>query len=226
MGYSTWRNPFASHVDVSKMSFRAGMRTDRSHNTHRNESYSSLLHLPPEFRNTIWSYAYSVQKVLFPVHATHKGGRIQLDHQGDTTKTPSAFHLPEVCRHIYAETALMSYRGNVFIYDVRHLKPMNRLLLVQRRAITSIEPYAEALEELTSSTGYPGSVSWKLLPSLVTIYVSNVAIEALELDTVTQWVDECQPGERLRILATNEWTTWEQQRLQRRGGGDIKVIFE
>jgi hypothetical protein len=54
----------------------------------------------------------------------------------------SAFHLPEVCRQIYAETATLAYSTNTFLlcsHDPFWLPWIRALSLTQREAITSIE---------------------------------------------------------------------------------------
>lgn len=56
-------------------------------------------------------------------------------------QVPAAFHLPEVCRQIYFEAALTSYRQNMFALNSGHLSTKNsitRLMAAQRRAIRSV----------------------------------------------------------------------------------------
>lgn len=68
-------------------------------------------------------------------------------HQRTPSRAVSAFHLPEVCRQVYAETALTSYRENSFVCDTIYIKrkhSMSRLMIAQRRAITTLEMDPEA----------------------------------------------------------------------------------
>jgi hypothetical protein len=56
----------------------------------------------------------------------------------------SAFHLPEVCRQIYSETAVLAYKLNIFIIGIgigrSNKKWIKKLLSAQRDAITAIAP--------------------------------------------------------------------------------------
>ncbi|KAJ8110973.1 hypothetical protein OPT61_g6315 [Boeremia exigua] len=89
-----------------------------------NTAASQLLRLPSEIRNLIWQYALSNELVRFR-SGHQKGGAVRYSYSGvshrarnlcDTIeelqpeKISSAFHLPEVCRQIYTETALLAYR--------------------------------------------------------------------------------------------------------------------
>jgi hypothetical protein len=56
----------------------------------------------------------------------------------------SAFHLPEVCRQIYSETAILAYKLNIFVIGIgigrSNKKWIKKLLPAQRDAITAIAP--------------------------------------------------------------------------------------
>ncbi|CAG5173409.1 uncharacterized protein ALTATR162_LOCUS7626 [Alternaria atra] len=96
----------------------------------RNARNSPLLRLPAEIRNMIFRYAVGgneihVQRAF--VYRTSKKWRDNSNsywhgratHLGDrrlkALAQGTAFHLPEVCRQIYAETATLSYATNTFI---------------------------------------------------------------------------------------------------------------
>jgi hypothetical protein len=51
----------------------------------------------------------------------------------------SAFHLPEVCRQIYAETATLAYSTNTFALFPLDLGWVETLSRTQRKAITRVE---------------------------------------------------------------------------------------
>jgi hypothetical protein len=97
----------------------------------RNAIESPLLRLPSEIQSIIWTFAVGVGLVYiryrclnerrrskFPLRATgygvaFDGRRISVTNN----KQLSAFHLPEVCRQIYAETATLAYSTNTFLLD-------------------------------------------------------------------------------------------------------------
>jgi hypothetical protein len=54
-------------------------------------------------------------------------------------RQPSAFHLPEVCRQIYAETATLAYSTNTFALFPLDLGWFETLSQTQRKAITRVE---------------------------------------------------------------------------------------
>jgi hypothetical protein len=65
---------------------------------------------------------------------------------------PLAFRLPEVCRQIYSEAALTSYKENVFrLYNFRCMSKLLELNEAQRNAITALEASPSFLAELVES---------------------------------------------------------------------------
>lgn len=58
-------------------------------------------------------------------------------------KLPVAFHLSEVCRQVYAETALVPYLHNTFyvlaLYLLLRGTVVQRLMVAQRQAIASVQ---------------------------------------------------------------------------------------
>jgi hypothetical protein len=65
---------------------------------------------------------------------------------------PLAFRLPEVCRQIYSEAALTSYKENVFrLYDSGCLSKLLQLNTAQRNAITALEASPGFLADLVES---------------------------------------------------------------------------
>jgi hypothetical protein len=110
----------------------------------RNALESPLLRLPPEVRNVIWTFAVGVdlvfirQKSKCPLRA--KGYGVSFDgemRRFEEDRQLSAFHLPEVCRQIYAETATLAYSTNTFLlYGTEWIRALS---LTQRRAISRVE---------------------------------------------------------------------------------------
>lgn len=79
------------------------------------------------------------------------------------TGKPSAFHLPEVCRQIYAETATLGYKLSTFYFSDIDDTWVTSLLPAQRDAITNlqldlwkIDSYLDSLPEMTFRTIFPG----------------------------------------------------------------------
>jgi hypothetical protein len=112
----------------------------------RNATESPLLRLPREIRSIIWTYA--VQVDLVRIQSKRQGpqrvtgcavalnaGRTHIT--GDRQR--SAFHLPEVCRQVYAETATLAYSTNTFLLSPSGSGWIRTLSLTQRRAITRVE---------------------------------------------------------------------------------------
>jgi hypothetical protein len=105
----------------------------------RNATESSLLRLPPEIRNKIWAFAVKVDRILVAPTSycwaatryivTKRGGvvveddgaialrhrRSALGRQCCPVHHLGAFHLPEVCRQVYIETATLAYSSNIFL---------------------------------------------------------------------------------------------------------------
>lgn len=94
----------------------------------KNATDSPLLRLPAEIRNTIFRYAVGGNKIRIEravVYRTSKKwrensnslwhGRADHLHDRRFKAQGTAFHLPEVCRQIYAETATLGYATNIFI---------------------------------------------------------------------------------------------------------------
>ncbi|KAG9201555.1 hypothetical protein G6514_005562 [Epicoccum nigrum] len=123
---------------------------------------SPLLSLPPEIRNRIWSLACGGRVVAILNQRNGKGEALvkagAIRGTFDSTITlqqyefiesvdyhwpqllPLAFRLPEVCRQIYSEAALTSYKENVFrLYNFRCMSKLLELNEAQRNAITALE---------------------------------------------------------------------------------------
>jgi hypothetical protein len=111
------------------------------------------LRLPPEIRNKIWAFAVQVDLVFnwqaskprndlpFGFAVAYKTSGV-IDNSNRQTKQPSAFHLPEVCRQIYAEVGTLAYSTNTFLsefYSPLSMHWVKRLIPAQRDAITSVE---------------------------------------------------------------------------------------
>jgi hypothetical protein len=111
------------------------------------------LRLPPEIRNKIWAFAVQVDLVYnwqsygprldlpFGFAVARKTGGV-IDDNNCQPRQSSAFHLPEVCRQIYAEVGTLAYSTNTFLVRFNSAFSMHwvkHLIPAQRDAITSVE---------------------------------------------------------------------------------------
>lgn len=99
----------------------------------------------------------------------------------ESSKVPTAFHLPEVSHQIYSETALLAYSKNTFFLtgSFWYYKTWaTRLRPAQRNAITSVEIEPSYLPHLIA---YPLRKSLKqrlqgALQALRHVYISRVVL--------------------------------------------------
>lgn len=113
------------------------LMVDRSE---RNAAESPLLRLPAEIREKVWKCATSGvcvnatrRKEIFPTWADGSSEKV--------VRNASAFHLPRVCRQIYAETAVLPYASSTFIVDAsdaRCIAWANGSCPVYQDAITTV----------------------------------------------------------------------------------------
>ena len=140
-------------------------------------------------------------------------------------KIATAFHLPEVCRQIYSETALVAYSQSTFTFGAEYLNCRNCLTLlkpVQRRAIISIELDPKVLNLCVDDTPWymfndRTGLNFKpfkatFFPNLERFIISRLAFECIWRDKKPMSQGDCK-----------EWIT---RALQRREGCDIKVEFK
>ncbi|KAJ4341963.1 beta transducin [Ascochyta clinopodiicola] len=153
----------------------------------RNAFESPLLRLPAEIRNQIWSLAMGGQLVVLPDDQYVKGCAMKLgpgSYRHTGTKLLAAFHLPEVSRQVYSETALTSYQQNIFMLDYRNLSTRNsvtRLMAAQRRAITKVEIGYDVLTHyLSVYECHFVKLITDLLPNLEVIFVTTEALSHIQ----------------------------------------------
>ena len=196
----------------------------------RNCTESPLLRLPGELRNKVWEFAMGGQYVKVPPCGEAKGGavtpRSRLRPRASkykNDKLPSAFHLPEVCRQIYSETATLAYRLNTFIADSSLLNYVNwstRLLPAHRNAISAVEPEASFFQTWINSRA--GSLRQQSFPKLQRIIVSKESME--EVMTFFEYARRsfslADPGPLV------DFQFWTVHKLKALEGEDIEVEFE
>ena len=168
-----------------------------------------------------------------------KGGAVRYTHDSSTVwnflwsysylpqseKLPSAFHLPEVCRQIYAETGVLAYSRSTFAVGISYLSYRNgisRLAPVQRRAITSIELSPAAIRACVYERRMFKPLK-TYFPHLRVVVVSRLALEVVQLGwlgPVATFDDGSAP------LSRDAWKLWITQALKKREGNDIDVEFK
>lgn len=82
------------------------------------------------------------QYVTIPKNKKEKGRAVRIDSDKTIVEeVPSAFHLPEVCRQIYSEAALLGFKLNTFL--ISHWSSYSdlgrrQIFLGQRECITTV----------------------------------------------------------------------------------------
>lgn len=150
-------------------------------------------------------------------------------------RLPAAFHLPEVCRQIYSETALTAYTHSTFIVGEDCLtfqNDLNFLQNAQRRAISSIEPDYKALAyrvkqqidhdrririDPSSRLAPNKTFKWRYFPNLKTIVVTKVAFRYMQLRVTS--------GPK-KGTSREKWQEWLTELLQRGEGKGVEVEFK
>ncbi|KAF2847868.1 hypothetical protein T440DRAFT_537739 [Plenodomus tracheiphilus IPT5] len=120
--------------------------------TPRNQQKSSLLRLPPELRNRIYSYAYSEDRVEVYKSDGSRWDPSQVDAWTHERSSPyenlgimdllTVLATTAVCRQIYARAHLLPFRLNIFYLEgvvsiayIRHVWSQK-----QRQAIGKLRP--------------------------------------------------------------------------------------
>jgi hypothetical protein len=168
-----------------------------------------------------WNRAKRGGAVDFP---KKEDGRGRYVFPWTAVRKPSAFHLPEVCRQVYVETALTSYKANAFICEMTILsqtQPMRRLMAAQRRAVTTLEPMPRALYGMTlcADTGLKNIL--RLWPGIRTVVITPEAMQEVR-DSWCRW--GLQFTEK---LAWNEeqWCVWLIDHLKGWKEAGVDFVF-
>ncbi|KAF3001953.1 hypothetical protein E8E13_007220 [Curvularia kusanoi] len=204
----------------------------------RNATESPLLKLPPEIRTTIWHFALSNELVRLPDHIyTEKGGAVRYTRDRDvdfkitdryyfrhwacprqSEDLASAFHLPEVCRQIYSEIALVAYSMSTFAFGTEYLRSRNgisSLKPVQRRAITSVELEPWGLGCCFRRPNYK-LIKDTYFPNLERLIISKAALEYVKVLL----------RHEVGNLRDEEWKDHITRALRVREGSTVKVEFK
>jgi hypothetical protein len=210
----------------------------------RNATESPLLRLPAELRHRTWTFAVKVDRIFVPTaycwvvrqHVVRKGGAVALEENGEiasrhpesswTSCCPvrqrGAFHLPEVCRQIYIETATLAYSSNIFLVDSDSLSCQNwarkKISLAQRDAIVRVEmDYGALFKQLF---GVPASLRLRGFRNLTHIHVPlrmqhEQVLKHLSIYPALYDLDLAE-----------EYPTICEAKLKEIDGSDIEVVFE
>lgn len=192
---------------------------------------SPLLRLPPEIRALIWDFTLSYEVVLLPWHQQCTAGAVRLKNnqassqdktiwgtdENDYERIPSAFHLPEVCRQIYSETAIAAYSKSTFVLTddfITHPSNIKRLKAIQRRAITSIELHHGVL--LCGLVYHFVEMPFRqtFFPNIKTIIIDELAFKAVQ--RTIGWLNH-------KIMSEGDCKKWLAEFLKESEGADIQV---
>jgi hypothetical protein len=125
------------------------------------------------------------------------------------TAIGTAFHLPEVCRQIYAETATLGYAtSSFFIRSTCAGTPWSSLLnLAQRSAIQSLR--------ILSSTMYRYLMDNPNIGSFTSIFPSLEEIRIRACDTVSK-IEQGFEDDRKFIV----------EKIRKKEGKELRVVFQ
>jgi hypothetical protein len=133
----------------------------------------------------------------------------------------SVFHLQEVCRQIYCETAVLANKLNIFVIDIgigrSNKKWIKKLLPAQHDAITVIAPTDEFLDDYICHT-YKKSMK-EAFPNL-----EFMEVTASALRRVMCHGRACQGTDDLETQ--QEWQDRVIGRIEEKEGEDIEIEFE
>jgi hypothetical protein len=225
------------------------VRTLTKPRAQQNAIESPLLRLPPEIRKKIWTFAVQVDRVrVFKEICWHlrdmgqphlnKGGAVAVEDDGAIALSQhpgypypccashqlAAFHLPEVCRQIYIETATLSYSSNVFLVDEESLMCKNwakgEILLAQRDAITRVELGLNILNKQLWKNHRPTySLKQRSFRNLTHTYVSFHTQKLLVKDSIHWMLDHDETD-------ISKFLNWCEAKLKDIEGSDLVVVFE
>ncbi|KAF2118248.1 hypothetical protein BDV96DRAFT_597106 [Lophiotrema nucula] len=138
-----------------------------------NSETSPLLRLPGEIRNMIWVYALGGHRinVLENDNVVSHTSRL-IDAPNDSAASSPTFQLPQVCRQLYAETALLPYQLNTFALKNTISKSgwVKSLCAAQRRSITSLRP----------NYVYWTEYSWYIRKPMTAIFTNLKSVDVTE----------------------------------------------
>jgi len=141
----------------------------------------------------------------------------------DDTRQLTAFHLPEVCRQMYCDTATLAYQRHTFMVDDYDMgdkdELLSSLLPAQRNAITAMAPASPFFESYISDPDSHRKAFRRSFPNLERIVVPSDALELII-------VFNKSGGKDRTGWTTENWQQWVVERVEKTEGEDIKVVFD
>jgi hypothetical protein len=192
----------------------------------------------------IWTYAVKVDRILVTTsycwetrrHAVTRGGGVAMEGYGKiasrhlddswTSCCPlrelGAFHLPEVCRQVYIETATLAYSSNIFLANRDALSCKNwareKFSLAQRDAIARVELDVCALYK--QMRRIPGPLRLRGFRGLTHIHIPLHVLRMLVREYYTHYNASYDPDILKKVGAICE------AKLKEIEGSHIVVVFE
>ncbi|KAJ4287356.1 beta transducin [Kalmusia sp. IMI 367209] len=207
----------------------------------RNSTQSPLLRIDKQIRMKIWDFAMGGHTI--EIRARKPGcstlsvplssgspfvGKVA--HHGPKRAQPkTAFHLAEVCRQVYAETATLGYATNQFAFvgevEVKSGREdgpdgalegwCKELLPAQRNAVTNIRPHWHDLQDFLSDCNL--RTFKQLFPELKSLRVPSRAVNC-----EAKWPHRGDPMRRhLRQQAKEKIAAM----IRRQEGKDVQAAF-
>lgn len=143
----------------------------------------------------------------------------------DTPTVLSAFHLPEVCRQIYTETATLAYLGNIFHLQHSYLDGYeffqewsDGLIPAQRDAVMDIAVAEEFMESYFFD--YPDSLFRDGLPGLKRVHLRDC-----DLCVFKFMCTECHDRPPSDVVTGEDFKRWIQEMVSEREGDGVEVVF-
>lgn len=162
--------------------------------------------LPRRWNPTEKGGAFEIARGIdLDVKADRRFTLTNFEHQGSISRRSAAFHLPEVCRQIYAEAALLSYTQNNFVcygYPVGRNHPAARLMAAQRRAITSIQPTPRLVHDMMA-------IGKRILEGIRKVWpnVQKILLTSDAFTYVRSYHERFALGEKT-TWSQNQWLAW------------------
>ncbi|KAJ4345258.1 uncharacterized protein N0V89_011388 [Didymosphaeria variabile] len=217
----------------------------------RNATRSPLLSLPGEIRNMIWRYAmtgnvvkisedderslYDDVKTWEKIQVAFQGHAVQVQDEGSPTRwrnafylhedTPvAAFHLPEVSRQIYTETATLAYPDTVFYLDTGR---WGAPLFVQTWSATLTPAHKDAITDISINKNY---LEYYLNESRRSFRANLPALKRIHVDEsdfdLRKIVCIARHGRPLWMVWTvEELKEWIQMAVNYNEHNEVKVVF-
>lgn len=145
----------------------------------------------------------------------------------DKRRVQSAFHLLEVCRQVYSETATLGYSLNIFTFkELSFCAPFEfvkswatSLTSAHRDAIKEIELTPYTFEEYTDR-GCKVKLS-EIFPGLKRIRVNDSVVSLVSV--YGNWDEDAQrPAKEER----EGWKNWMRKKVKQKEGDDVQLIIK